>query len=169
MVIYTRVTIFKQPKSSNDGSGFFGMDIIMFKKILLAIDGSDNARRAAESAIGLFKLIDGASLIITYISPNPPSQTRLVKADFDVHSLLIEDAKTISKNTLEMLKESGVDYELEVAIGDPATEILKIREKVNAGLIIVGSRGLGSLSGVVLGSVSQKIAHHAHCPVMIVK
>ncbi len=141
----------------------------MFKKMLLAIDGSENARRAAESAIGLFNLIVGASLTVTYISPNPPSQTRLVKADFDVHSLLIEDANKISGKTLDMLKESGVNYDLEVAIGDPAAEILKIRDKVEAGLIIVGSRGLGSLSGVVLGSVSQKIAHHAHCPVMIVK
>ena len=156
-------------KSFTERSGFFRIEIIMFKKILLAIDGSDNARRAAESAIGLIKLIEGSSLTVTYISPNPPSQTRLVKADFDVHSLLIEDANNISKSTLEMIKESGVNYDLEVAIGDPATEILKIREKVNAGLIIVGSRGLGSLSGVVLGSVSQKIAHHAHCPVMIVK
>jgi len=58
---------------------------------------------------------------------------------------------------------------LKVAIGDPAAEIIEIADKEKADLIIIGSRGLGAIKGVVLGSVSQKVTHHAACPVMIVK
>ena len=141
----------------------------MFKTILLAIDGSENARRAAESACGLVREIAGSSLVVVYASPNPPSQSRIMKADFDVHTLLIEDAHAVAGQTLDYIKNSGTAYTLEVSMGAPALEIIKIAEKTKAGLIVMGSRGLGSLKGAVLGSVSQRVAQHAACPVMIVK
>ena len=56
-----------------------------------------------------------------------------------------------------------------MAIGDPAAEIIEIAEKEMADLIVIGSRGLGTIKGVFMGSVSQKVAHHSSCPVMIVK
>ncbi len=148
--------------------GVFGSTIIMYQKILLATDGSENARRAADEAAGFAR--DASShVILVYINNSPPSQSRLVKAHFDVHSLLEEDAKSEMKNTLDIFEEEGLPYTLKVAIGDPAAEIIEIAEKEKADLIIIGSRGLGAIQGVVLGSVSQKVAQHATCPVMIVK
>lgn len=141
----------------------------MFETILLAIDGSENARRAAQTAIGLVQSLEGSSLVVTYISPNPPSQSRIMKADFDVHNLLLEDAHNLAKQTLDSIENAGIPYTIEVGMGDPSSEILKTIDKIKANLIIIGSRGLGSLTGVVMGSVSQRIAQHASCPVMIVK
>jgi len=63
---------------------------------------------------------------------------------------------------------AGIGYEPKVAIGDPSVEIVTIAKKENADLIIIGSRGLGALKGILLGNVSQKIAQVAPCPVMIV-
>ena len=140
----------------------------MYKKILLATDGSENAKRAANEAAGLARELS-SHVILVYIINNPPSQSRMVKANFDVHSLLEEDAKSDIKNTLEIFETEGLAYTLKVAIGDPAAEIIEIAEKENADLIVIGSRGLGTLKGVFLGSVSQKVTHHAKCPVMIVK
>ncbi|WP_265581091.1 universal stress protein [Methanofollis aquaemaris] len=137
--------------------------------VLLAVDGSENARRAAESAVGLVADLPDSSLAVVYVAAVPPSQSRIVKANFDVHALLEEDARTVAGPVLHLIEEAGVPYSLEVGMGDPASEILATAEKVGADLIVIGSRGLGALKGVVLGSVSQKTAQLAACPVMIVK
>ncbi|WOF16640.1 universal stress protein [Methanoplanus sp. FWC-SCC4] len=140
----------------------------MYKKILLATDGSENARRAAEKAAGFAKDLS-SHVILVYIINNPPSQSRMVKANFDVHSLLEEDAKTRIKDTIDIFENNGLPYTLKVAIGDPAAEIIEIAEREKADMIVIGSRGLGTIKGVFLGSVSRKVTHNAKCPVMIVK
>jgi nucleotide-binding universal stress UspA family protein len=140
----------------------------MYKKILLATDGSENARRAAKEAAGLAKELS-SEIIIAYISGNPPSQSKMAKAHFDVHSILQEDAKDSVSDTIRLFESEGLTYTLKVAIGDPAGEIIGIAEKENADLLIIGSRGLGTIKSAVIGSVSQKVAHQAKCPVMIVK
>lgn len=139
----------------------------MYKKILLASDGSENAGRAAKEAAKLAKKLS-SQIILTYITGTPP-QSKLVKANFDVHSILIEDAEEKIKDTISTLKEENIPYTLKVAIGDPADEIIRTASKEEAELIILGSRGLGTIKGVVLGSVSQKVTHNAECPVMIVR
>ncbi|MBN1432091.1 MAG: universal stress protein [Methanomicrobiaceae archaeon] len=140
----------------------------MYKKILLATDGSENARRAAREAAGLAKELS-SDIIIAYIFVSPPSQSKMAKAHFDVHSILEIEAKDSISETIRFLESENLTYTLKVAIGEPAVEIIGIAEKENADLLIIGSRGLGALRGAVIGSVSQKVAHHAKCPVMIVK
>ena len=141
---------------------------IMYKKILLATDGSDNAGRAAITAAGLARELSSQVVLVT-IKNNPPSQSRMAKANFDVHSILEEDAKSDIKNTIAVFEQEHLPYTLRVAIGDPATEIIEIAGKEQADLIVIGSRGLGTIKGVFLGSVSQKVISHATCPVLIVK
>jgi len=141
----------------------------MFHKILLAVDGSENARRAAETAVGLVKDLGESSLTVVYVSTDLPSQSKIVKANFDVHAILMENANAAAGHTLDLIRDTGLPHTLEVGMGDPASEILSTADKIRADLIIIGSRGLGTLKGVVLGSVSQKIAQLADCPVMIVK
>jgi nucleotide-binding universal stress UspA family protein len=139
----------------------------MYKKILLASDGSDNAERAAKEAAGLAEELS-SQIILAYITGTPP-QSKLVKDNFDVHKVLKDDAEKKIKQTISALTEKEIPYTLKVAIGDPADEIIRIAEKEKADLIILGSRGLGTIKGVVLGSVSRKVTHSAECPVMIVK
>ncbi|WFN36702.1 universal stress protein [Methanomicrobium antiquum] len=140
----------------------------MYKKILLATDGSENARRAGRQAAGLAEELS-SEIIIGYIFSSPPSQSKMAKANFDVHSILKEDAKNAISETINLFEEKNLTYTLKVAIGEPASEICGIAEKENADLLIIGSRGLGTIKGAVIGSVSHKVAHQAKCPVMIVK
>lgn len=148
--------------------GWHRSNTVMYKNILLATDGSENARRAAGEAAGFAR--EGSSHVtMVHIKNSPPSQSRMVKANFDVHSILEEDAKSEIKNTIDIFEKEGLPYTLKVAIGDPAAEIFEIAAKEHADLIIIGSRGLGAIKGVFLGSVSQKVAQHAPCPVLIVK
>ena len=141
----------------------------MYKKIIFASDGSDNAHRAGLAAVELVKDISLKSITVIHIATSPPAQSRMIKADFDAHTLLEEDAKEIMKQTFKEINNAGISVDVKVAFGDPADEIVKIIEKEGADLLVIGSRGLGSITGVLIGSVSQKIVHEAPCPVMIVK
>ncbi|MDP3563958.1 MAG: universal stress protein [Methanoregula sp.] len=140
-----------------------------FSKILLATDGSENASRAADAAIGLAQGLSLPSITIAHIVTSPPSESRMVQAKFDVHSLLVEESRKAISGTLNRCDAAGIAYTLKVAIGDPAQEIIAHIAKEQIDLVIIGSRGLGTLKGVLIGSVSQKIAHLAPCPVLIVK
>jgi nucleotide-binding universal stress UspA family protein len=140
----------------------------MFHTVLLAIDGSENSRRAAATAAGLVHDLADSSLAAVYVAATP-AQSRIVRANFDVHAVLEEDARSIAAPILDLIEKTGVPYTLEVGMGDPAAEILATAGRIGADLIVIGSRGLGALKGVVLGSVSQKVAQAAACPVMIVK
>lgn len=145
------------------------MEVTMYKKIIFASDGSDNAHRAGLAAIELVKDLSLKSITVIHIATSPPAQSRMIKADFDTHTLLEEDAKDLMKGTFEEINNAGLSVEIKVAIGDPADEIVRITEKEKADLLVIGSRGLGSITGVLIGSVSQKIVHEVSCPVMIVK
>ncbi|MDN7024391.1 universal stress protein [Methanoculleus sp. FWC-SCC1] len=142
----------------------------MFRTILLATDGSENARRATEAAVDLVgELAHPATVVVVHVATAPPAQSRLVRANFDVHTLLEEDARQAVSGTLDRLEAAGLSYTLKVALGEPVAEILAAAKKENADLIVIGSRGLGAIRGAVMGSVSQKIAQTADCPVMIVR
>ncbi len=142
----------------------------MFRTILLATDGSENARRATEAAVGLVReLAHPATVVVVHVATSPPAQSRLVRANFDVHALLEEDARQTVSGTLGRLEEAGLPYTLKVALGEPVAEILAAAGKENADLIVIGTRGLGAIRGAVMGSVSQRIAQTADCPVMIVR
>jgi nucleotide-binding universal stress UspA family protein len=142
---------------------------MMFTRLLLATDGSENAGRAADAAISLAQGLSLPSITIAHIVTSPPSESRMVQAKFDVRSLLEEESRKIISGTLAKCDAAGIAYTLKVAIGDPAQEILTCVQKEKIDLVVIGSRGLGTLQGALIGSVSQKIAHLAPCPVLIVK
>lgn len=141
----------------------------MFRTLLLATDGSENARRATEAAIELATGLSLSPIIVVHVVGKAPSEAELVRAGLDVHALLEEEARRAARPTLDLLDAAKVPYALRAALGDPAAVILGIAEKESADLLVLGSRGLGALSGLVMGSVSQKLVHLAPCPVLIVK
>lgn len=141
----------------------------MFEKILLAADGSPDADRAAEAAIRLAKELQSATVTILHVRLSAPPRSELARSHFDVKSLLLEQAHAAIRKTRERFMEEGIPYRLEVALGEPAKEIMALAERGNYGLIIIGNRGLTQLKEVLLGSVSHEVAHIAGCPVMIVK
>lgn len=141
----------------------------MFQKILLATDGSPHANRAAEAALELAGHVRDTTVILVHVSTSAPHRDRLIRARFDVKSILEEAAHHDIIQTEYKFRHNGIPYDLKVAMGDPAEEIVRIAEEEQCQLIIVGSRGLNKLSEVLLGSVSHEVAHKAKIPVMIVK
>lgn len=127
----------------------------MYKRILVAYDGSDHAKKAVQHAVELAKIFGSALYVITVAAD--PSQVSLDRA----RKTAEEAAKTIAS--------AGLKAEVEVRSGTPATEILNYAEEKEVDLIVMGSRGLSAIQRLVLGSVSQAVASRARVPVLIVK
>lgn len=138
-------------------------------KILVPVDGSDNSKRALDEALSMAKGT-GASITIIHVIDLPPtvyveSQKLLdqLTAKFRQESArVLDDYKAIAE-------KRGARAEAVVMEGDPAEEIVRYANDGNFGMIVMGSRGLGKLKEIVLGSTSRKVLHNAKCPVLIVK
>lgn len=141
----------------------------MFSKMLVPVDGSDNSFRALDQAIFLAKST-GASVTAMHVIENPP--TVYVESQKLLNDLLsnyrAESAKVLDK-CKQIAEKSGVKIETVIAEGDAASNINGYAHKEGFDLIIIGSRGLGRFKEMVLGSVSNKVLHHAKCSVLIVK
>jgi nucleotide-binding universal stress UspA family protein len=141
----------------------------MLSKILVPVDGSDNSFRAFDQAISLAKST-GASVTAMHVIETPP--TVYVESQKLLNELLAnyraESAKVLDR-CKQIADKSGVKIETVIAEGDAASSIAGYAHKEGFDQIIIGSRGLGRFKEMVLGSVSNKVLHHAKCPVLIVK
>jgi len=141
----------------------------MFSKVLVPVDGSDNSFRALDHAISLAEST-GARVTAMHVIERPP--TVYVESQKLLNDLL-DNYKKESEKVLDKCKQiadkSGVKIETVMAEGDAASTIVGYANKEGFDVIIIGSRGLGRFKEMVLGSVSNKVLHHAKCPVLIIK
>ena len=144
----------------------------MFSRILVAVDGSPFAEKALKCAVDLARKL-GAKLIILHVVLRQfyavtPSEAGVLATTVFVKELEAE-GKEIMNKADAYAKGQGADYECRLLQGVPAEEIVKTALTENVDLIVVGSRGLTEVRGFLLGSVSDKVSHHAKCPALIVK
>lgn len=140
----------------------------MFNRILLAVDGSEHAVRAAKVAAELAHCMKPAELRIVVAYEPVPSYLGEPNLQVAVNARLIE-AQEIMKKAVELAGNSLIDVHTEMIEGNPAEVIIEVAKIRQSELIVMGSRGLGRLAGLVLGSTSQKVVSHAPCPVLIVR
>ncbi|MBB6451347.1 nucleotide-binding universal stress UspA family protein [Geomicrobium halophilum] len=137
----------------------------MYKKILLAADGSKHSERAAEHAIHLSSENSTVDLLLVIdISKTKTEVLDTVSTDDLNHRRRRKIA-----NIEEQLKEANVHYQLEIIHGDPGPAIVSHANLRDYDILVLGSRGLNQWQKMVLGSVSHKVAKRARCPVLIVK
>jgi nucleotide-binding universal stress UspA family protein len=142
----------------------------MLSKILVPVDGSENSFRALEHAIFLATKIQEAQITTLYIIEDPPSLyiyspkiMEKVRADYErQYTKILERCK-------ELGDKSGIKIHTVLIEGDPASNIIGYSEIEKFDIIIMGSRGMGKFKELILGSVSNKILHHAKCSVMVVR
>ena len=143
----------------------------MFNHILLPSDGSDNALRAAFVAGELAKKLGSALTVVCVFTPPVDlatfSNTAALTAD--TIAMIESTQNAVAKRTGKILDEAGVEYEIRSEIGHPAECILRLADEEKADLIVIGSRGLSAFKSLLLGSVSDRVVHHAACPVMVIK
>ncbi|MBB5335741.1 universal stress protein [Pectinatus brassicae] len=140
-----------------------------FKSILVPIDGSAHSEHALQQAKYIAGL-SNAALTILYVIDLNTAVTAFERLSMNTY--IPDDIDAQGKEVLEKAKGiigdlPNTDYELRV--GDPAKIILSYSKDKNMDLIVMGSRGLGAIKQIIMGSVSQYLATHAECPVLVVR
>lgn len=138
----------------------------MFKNIVLAYDGSEFSLRALQRAKAIAERFE-ATLWLVHVFRNPSDL--LGYTDFEK---LYAKRKSAAQATLDdanqKLGRTTFPLKVELKEGHETELILKVAENCKADLIVMGTRGLGAVKGLLVGSVSRKVIHYAECPVMVV-
>lgn len=138
----------------------------MFERILWATDGSPDAMRALTVAKELASE-DGATLTIAHVVQKIASSGDKALAWYANE----EDVEEAVKQVATELSESGLTVTVRIVnhVGpQPAHVIADLAREADADLIVVGSRGHGTIPGLLLGSVTQRLLHVAPCPMLVV-
>lgn len=137
-----------------------------FKRILVPIDSSEIAERAMQEAIRINRFNE-AEIHVLYVA----DINKLAINAYLSGNVLIEIEKAGQRilDSAKKLFPEGMNIVCTYRTGDPAEAIKDYEKEISANLIVMGSRGLGLVRGVLLGSVSKYVLEHAKCPVLIVK
>ncbi len=145
----------------------------MFGSIVVGTDGSDTAQQAVRQAIDLAKSVGASLKIVSAYEPVTEGrlrgETRDVPKDVEWSVNAREDVEGTLKEAAEEAKEGGIDAQTFARQGDPADAILDVAEEENGDLIIVGNKGMTGAKRFLLGSVPNKVSHHAPCSVLIIR
>ena len=140
----------------------------MFENILLAVDGSEHAMKAAQAASNLANAMNSQTLriVVAYdtipVHIGDPYMQNAVNAR-------VSETEEILQRAVQVVWAVSAQIYTEMIEGNPAETIIELSRTRSSDLIIMGARGLGKLSGLLLGSTSQKVLSLASCPVLIVR
>jgi nucleotide-binding universal stress UspA family protein len=137
-------------------------------KILLATDGSRDAELARTAAIDLANSTDSELHVVT-VAPGYPSYDIRNPAVIEQLRKQAEDVLNEQVEKIEQSRGKVAEKHLRIAERYRAQQIVQVAEDIRTGLIVMGSRGLGGLRRALIGSVSDSVVRHAHCPVMVVR
>jgi nucleotide-binding universal stress UspA family protein len=145
----------------------------MFKSIVVGTDGSDTATQAVRQAVDLARSVGAKiELVSAY---EPVSEQRLQEerrqAPEDLQWAINprEDVDATLEAAASVARDVGVEVEMYARQGDPADAILDVAEEQQADLIVVGNKGMTGAKRFLLGSVPNKVSHHAPCSVLIIR
>jgi nucleotide-binding universal stress UspA family protein len=145
----------------------------MFGSIVIGTDGSETAKEAVRQATELAKVLGSSIHLVSAYEPVPDSRLREERQEVpeDLQWMVNprEDVTSTLEDAAEEVKETGVKVEIHAREGDPADAILDVAEEQKADLIVVGNKGMTGAKRFLLGSVPNKVSHHAPCSVMIIR
>lgn len=139
--------------------------------VVVGYDGSDCSQRAIDAALVVLKDGGTVHLVSAYDAPSArqiKDAYAQVPSEFTASVDLMAEPRSMLEKAAERVREKGVTVVEHFLDDDPASAILHLVDEVDADMIVVGSRGLGRASRVLRGSVSTKIANHAHVDFMVI-
>jgi nucleotide-binding universal stress UspA family protein len=148
----------------------------MVRKILIPVDGSEHSKKAIEFAADVSQKFDSELYLIHVVADKniPPEILEYIESEKIEGALGKVSARLISEGIMKAAQNQAKATGLKIAKamvsrGDPAEEIVKFAKNNDIDMIVIGSRGLGQIKGILLGSVSSKVCHLAECTCVTVK
>ena len=145
----------------------------MYDAIVVGTDGSDTAKEAVRQASELANTVGAKLHLVSAYEPVPQGRLRQERQQVpdDLQWMVNpkEDVEGTLKDAAAEIEEKGVEVATYAREGDPADAILDVAEEENADLIVVGNKGMSGARRFLLGSVPNKVSHHAPSSVMIIR
>jgi nucleotide-binding universal stress UspA family protein len=145
----------------------------MFSSIVVGTDGSETAHKAVQQATDLAKQVGASVSLVSAYEPvsnqRLREESREVPKDMEWMVNPREDVEATLKDAAEKVDGAGVKVETFAREGDAADAILDVAEEQHADLIVVGNKGMTGAKRFLLGSVPNKVSHHAPCSVLIIR
>jgi nucleotide-binding universal stress UspA family protein len=145
----------------------------MFSRIVVGTDGSETAKQAVREAAELAKNTGASLYVVSAFDPVPQSRLReeRLEAPSDIEHTVgpNEDVDATLAEAAQQVEDAGVEVRTFARQGEPADAILDVAEEENADLIVVGNKGMTGAKRFLLGSVPNKVSHHAPSSVLIVR
>jgi nucleotide-binding universal stress UspA family protein len=145
----------------------------MFGSIVVGTDGSETAGEAVRQATDLAKAVGARIHLVSAFEPvgNQRLREERTQVPDDMQWMVNEkeDVEATLRDAAEKLEGAGVEVDTYARQGDPADAILDVAEEQNSDLIIVGNKGMTGAKRFLLGSVPNKVSHHAPCSVLIIR
>lgn len=139
----------------------------MFKRILVATDGSPCSLRAAQVAGEMARLVPGGEVTVLHVVHVP--RVLATEAGLSLDATINTSARQAIDMTVDVLGLPQVQVHTEVQIGEPAEEIVELAATNPFDLIVMGSRGLSPLTELLMGSTSHRVLQTTPCPVLLVR
>jgi len=143
----------------------------LIRKVLLPIDGSDNALRAVDFVIGLVRENGpiAVHLITAHEEPIVYGEVQIHMTQDRAAALMQDHSKKLLQPALEKFAAAGIAVTSEIRVGHLAQEICAAATDQDCDAIVMGTRGMGAVGNLLMGSVATKVIHLATMPVILVK
>jgi nucleotide-binding universal stress UspA family protein len=145
----------------------------LFGSLVVGTDGSETAGEAVRQAAELAERLNATVHLVSAYEPVPEGRLReerqQVPEDLQWMVNPREDVNATLESAAKRLEDVGVSVHTHAREGDPADAILDVAEEQGADLIVVGNKGMTGAKRFLLGSVPNKVSHHAPCSVMIIR
>jgi nucleotide-binding universal stress UspA family protein len=139
-------------------------------KVLIPIDGSQNANRAVDHALKLAQAGKGLEIQLLNVQiPVASGHARMFVSDEQLSGYYREEGLAALKEARERLDGLGVSYRYHIGVGHVAETIAEYAKQNQCEAVIMGTRGMGAISNLVLGSIASRVIHLTDLPVTLVK
>jgi nucleotide-binding universal stress UspA family protein len=145
----------------------------MFSSIVVGTDGSDTATQAVRQAVDMAGAVGATLELVSAFAPVSEQRLRAERRDApgDVQWAITpqQEVQATLESAADIARAAGVKVNTHARQGDPADAILDVAEEQGSDLVIVGNKGMSGAKRFLLGSVPNKVSHHAPCSVLIIR
>jgi len=137
--------------------------------ILIPVDGSENAERAVAHVISTLQAGQQAEVHLINVQPSVRSDVTMFISKDELNDYRRDEAEKATAGAVKLLKDAGVPYQMHIGLGSPGEVIAGFAKQLGCTQIVMGTRGLGSAMGLLLGSVANAVVRETDLPVTLVK